>query len=400
MMTEFPSEVLLQIFSHLPRSDWKSVRLLSKAWSVTGAKQVFDEIRMGPSDQAMLSLTALSNHEYLREIPSRLRIEAQLVQPNLCVREFLTRLLRQIRLCSSCWGWPLSSEKTFPGSDAIMTHARMPLPLSSVDLVRREGELCANLALRSRYTAYLDFVNQQQRWTPSRQRDLLGQALPKLPNIRHVIFTATWLTAETFKEWSRERGAVFLGLDPIQQAPVGDHLSELAHILADTFQSVKSLELEVNGQVTITEEKSCFLQRVKKFTARLGPCFRVEDAPSLIDLIGHVPRLQTLNVQFYSYNGVSNTSFWALQGLLQMPTCNSTSFTRLCLTNAAIFIDDLVNFTQRQPMVQEVVLSDSVIVQHDGKAGLTVDRTQSFWLHRVSLMEPHGGHVKVSTIFS
>jgi len=88
-MREFPNEVLLQVFSHLSRSDWKSVRLLSKAWSVTGAKQVFDEIRVGPSDRAMLSLMALSNHEHLREIPSRLRVEAQLVQPNLSVHEFL-----------------------------------------------------------------------------------------------------------------------------------------------------------------------------------------------------------------------------------------------------------------------------------------------------------------------
>ncbi len=173
MMTEFPSEVLLQIFSHLPRSDWKSVRLLSKAWSVSGAKQVFNEIRVGPSDRAMLSLRALSNHEYLREIPSRLRIEAQLVQPHLSIHEFLVRLLRQIRLCSLCWGWPPSFDTILPGSDAIMTHARMPLPLSSVELVWREGELCANAALRSRYTAYLDFVSQQQRWTPSQQRDLL-----------------------------------------------------------------------------------------------------------------------------------------------------------------------------------------------------------------------------------
>jgi hypothetical protein len=45
-----------------------------------------------------------------------------------------------------------------------------------------------------------------------------------------------------------------------------------------------------------------------------------------------------------------------------MPTCNSTSFTRLCLTNATIFIDDLVNFTQRQFMMQEIVLLDLVIV--------------------------------------
>lgn len=196
------------------------------------------------------------------------------------------------------------------------------------------------------------------------------------------------------------RGAILLGLDPIQQALVGDHLSELAHILADTFQSVKSLRLEINGQVTITDQRNCFLQCVENFTARLGPYFRVEDAPSLIDLIRYMTGLQNFDVQFYSYNGVSDTSFWALQGLLQMPTYNSTSFTRLCLMNAASFIDDLMNFARRQPTVQEVVLSDSIIVHHDGKAKPTAERTQPFWLHRASLMEPARGHVKVSVVCS
>ncbi len=148
------------------------------------------------------------------------------------------------------------------------------------------------------------------------------------------------------------------------------------------------------------KKKSCFLQRVKKFIARLDPCFRIEDALSLIDLIEHMPRLQTLNVQFYSYNGVSDTSFQTLQRILQMPTCNSTSFTRLCLTNATIFIDDLVNFTQRQFMMQEIVLLDLVIVQHDRKAKLTMNRTQLFQLYRVSLIESRDKHVKVSIIFS
>jgi len=83
-----------------------------------------------------------------------------------------------------------------------------------------------------------------------------------------------------------------------------------------------------------------------------------------------------------------------------MPTSINTSFTRLCLTNAIVFIDNLVNFAQRQPMVQEIVLSDSVIVYYDGKAKPTAERTQSFWLYRASLMESHGGHVKVSIIFS
>ena len=340
---------------------------------------MFDEIRVGPSDRAMLTLRALSNHKQLHEMPSRLRVEAQLVQPNLSVHEFLVRLLRQIRLCSLCWGWPPSSEATLPGSDAIMTHARIPLPLSSADLVWREGELCGNSALRSRYRAYLDFVNQQQRWTPSRQRDLLGRALPKLPNIRHVIFTVTWLTTEAFREWSVGRGGPLLGLEPIHQAPIGDHLSELIHILGSSSQNIKSFTIEINGQVTVTNRSNYFLQHIENFTVRLGPYFRAEDASSLIDLIGCMTRLRTLDVQFSSC-GASDTSFWALQEILEMPACTSTRLTRLCLMKAVVFLDDLVDFAGRQPEVQEIVLSDSIIVQHDGKA----TPAQSICFHRAN----------------
>lgn len=115
-----------------------------------------------------------------------------------------------IRLCSQCWGWSQSSEAILPGSDATMTHASRPLPLSSIDLVWREGELCVDSAVRSRYAAYLDSVNQQQRWTASRQRDILRRTLPKLPNIHHVVVTATSLTAEAFNEWSTGKGDLYL----------------------------------------------------------------------------------------------------------------------------------------------------------------------------------------------
>ncbi|KAI9874228.1 MAG: hypothetical protein M1830_010043 [Pleopsidium flavum] len=147
-----------------------------------------------------------------------------------------------------------------------MTHASRPLPLSSVDLAWREGVLCADSAVRSRYTAYLDSVNQQQRWTASRQSDLLGCALLKLPNIHHVIFTATWLTTETFDEWSTGRGGLLLGLDPVHQAPVGDHLSELMPVLGTSHKKIKSLTIEINGQVTITNRTRYFFQHIENFT--------------------------------------------------------------------------------------------------------------------------------------
>ena len=147
-MIKSQTEVLLQVFSHLLRSDWKIVRCLSKAWSVTAAKPVFNEIYIDPSHRGMSSLKALSSHKHLRQIPSRLRVEAKLVEPNLDVYEFFQHLLRQIKQCSQCWGWPPSSEATLPGSDAIMTHASRPLPLSSADLVWREGELCVDSAVK------------------------------------------------------------------------------------------------------------------------------------------------------------------------------------------------------------------------------------------------------------
>ena len=365
MMRALPMEVLVQIFSYLPRPGLKSVRCLSKEWSVTAAKLVFDEIRLAPTDQAISSLRALSNHEYLRQIPSRLRVEAKLVEPNLSVHQFLQHLLRQIRLCSQCWGWPPSSETILPGSDAITTHASRPLPLSLVD-VWREGELCMDSAVRSRYAAYLDSVNQQQRWTASHQRDILRRALPKLPNIHHVIFSATLLTAETFEGWSIGKEGLLLGLDPVQQAPIDDYLSQLVHVLESPFHTIKSLTLEINGQASMNG-RSYFLQHIEHFTVRLGPCFCAEDTAPLMDLIRSMIRLQTLDVQFSSCSSTSDTSFWALKQILQMPSCTSTSFKRLCLVNATTHIDDLVAFARRQPLVQEIVLMDSLMVQHNGK---------------------------------
>jgi hypothetical protein len=100
--------------------------------------------------------------------------------------------------------------------------------------------------------------------------------------------------------------------------------------------------MEVNGQVTIANRSRYFLQYIENFTVRLGPCF-----------LG----LQTLDVQFSSCNGASNTSFWALQELLEMPACTSTRLTRLCLLKAVVFLDNFVDFARRQPMVQEIVES-------------------------------------------
>ena len=138
-----------------------------------------------------------------------------------------------------------------------------------------------------------------------------------LPNIHRVIFTATWLTTEAFKEWLVGRGGPLLGLEPIHQAPIGDHLSELIYILGSSSQNIKSSTIEINGQVTVTNRSSYFLQHIENFTLRLGPYFRAEDASPLIDLIKCMTMLQTLDVQFASCDGASDTSFWALQELFR-----------------------------------------------------------------------------------
>ena len=172
-----------------------------------------------------------------------------------------------------------------------MTHTMRPLPLDSVELVWREGEFCAASTIRSRYSAYLNTVNQQQRWTASRQRDILRCALAKLPNIRHVIFTITWLTIKAFNKWSTGRGGLLLELNPIHHALVDDHLSELAQVLGTYSGKIKSLTIEVNSQVTIANQSRYFLQHIENFTVRLGPCFRAEDTSRLIDLIKCMIRL-------------------------------------------------------------------------------------------------------------
>jgi hypothetical protein len=42
-----------------------------------------------------------------------------------------------------------------------------------------------------------------------------------------------------------------LELDPIHHASVDDHLSELVQVLGTYSKKIKSLTIEVNGQVTI-----------------------------------------------------------------------------------------------------------------------------------------------------
>ena len=69
---------------------------------MTAADLVFDEIRVASTNQAISSLRALSDHEHLHQIPSRLRVEAKELEPNLSVHQFLQHVLRQIRLCSQC----------------------------------------------------------------------------------------------------------------------------------------------------------------------------------------------------------------------------------------------------------------------------------------------------------
>jgi hypothetical protein len=69
-------------------------------------------------------------------------------------------------------------------------------------------------------------------------------------------------------------------------------------------------------------------------------------------------------VQFSSCNSASNMSFWALQELLEIPTCTSPRLTRLCLVKGVVHLGDFVKFARRQPKMQEIVLSDSVILQH------------------------------------
>ena len=48
---------------------------------------------------------------------------------------------------------------------------------------------------------------------------------------RYYIFIVTWVTSKTFNQWLTGRGFIFLRLDPVYQAPMSDHLSDLIHVL-------------------------------------------------------------------------------------------------------------------------------------------------------------------------
>ena len=126
---------------------------------------------------------------------------------------------------------------------------------------------------------------------------------------------------------------------------------------------------------------------IEHFIVRLGSYFCAKNTSPLIDLIRSMIRLQTLDVQFSLCSSTSNTSFWALKQILQMPSCMSTSFKRLCFANAAISVSNLLVFAQRQPLVQEIVLVDSHMIQHNGKTTLVVEPIQSLWSHDAQFFE-------------
>ena len=62
---------------------------------------------------------------------------------------------------------------------------------------------------------------------------------------------------------------------------------------------------------------------------------------------------------------------------------------------AIVLIDHLVSFARRQAMLQEIVFSDLVIVQHDGKAVPVTEPIQYIWDHGTGSTELHGAYIKV-----
>lgn len=82
---------------------------------------------------------------------------------------------------------------------------------------------------------------------------------------------------ETLSRWLTSKGQVLLGVDPVHQAPVNDHFSELIHVLGGSSPNIKSSTLEINSQVTITNWSGDFLHHIETLTVRHGPCFNAED---------------------------------------------------------------------------------------------------------------------------
>ena len=187
-----------------------------------------------------------------------------------------------------------------------------------------------------------------------------------------------------------------LRLNPVQQAPIGNHLSELVHVLGSPSHCIRILTIKNNGQVSIMEERSHFLQHIEHFTVCLGPCFCAEDTSPLIDLIRCMTRLQTSTCSSLCIVAQAIPHFGHSSKFYK---CLPARFRRLCLVNAVTLVDDLVVFAQRQPLVQEIVLADPLIVQHNGKATLAMEPIQSFWSHHAHSTGPHGRYVKVSVTY-
>ena len=88
------------------------------------------------------------------------------------------------------------------------------------------------------------------------------------------------------------KGGLLLGLDPVPQAPIDDHLSELVHVLESPFHTIKILTFEINGQVSIMGGRNHLFRHIEHFIVCLGSYFCVKHISPLIDLIRSMIRLQ------------------------------------------------------------------------------------------------------------
>lgn len=91
-----PNELLLQITSHITRSDLKNARLVSKTWSLYSSEYLFDKIYVSTQDEDFNIFKAISQHPVLSKCVRTLEYDPVTFDTTLSLSDYVKKLWHQL----------------------------------------------------------------------------------------------------------------------------------------------------------------------------------------------------------------------------------------------------------------------------------------------------------------
>ena len=160
MASPLPTELLIEIFTHLAKADCKTARLVSLNWSALAARYIFKTIHIGPYDVGLKAFTAVAEHSILRQMVVELSFNARFFEQGISRNVYFQLLLQQIRLELRLYLEQRLTDGIDNNTRRIIRYATEPLPFRAKELVEEEERLCLLPAVRKGCNTYTKRVRQ------------------------------------------------------------------------------------------------------------------------------------------------------------------------------------------------------------------------------------------------